>query len=74
MQRCVVMSKPITRQQILDSSKLKDFADNNLKFEENGRKLFKPLENTVGEGEIAHYECFQKACFPGASEGVTVWE
>ena len=30
-----------------DSSKLKDFADNNLKFEENGRKLFKPVENTV---------------------------
>ena len=33
------------------------------------------------KGEIAHYEqfllfpqCFQKACFPGASEGVIVWE
>ena len=23
------------------------------KFEENGRKLFKPVENTVGKGEIA---------------------
>ena len=30
------------------------FADDNLKFEENGRKLLKPLENTVGKGEIAH--------------------
>ena len=66
----------ITRQQILDSSKLKAFADDNLKFEENGTKLFKPVENTVGKGEIAHYEqfllfpqCFQKACFPGASKG-----
>ena len=66
---------------MLDSSKLKDFADDNLKFEENGRKLFKPIENTVGKGEIAHYEqfllfpqCFQKACFPGASKGVIVWE
>ena len=66
---------------ISDWSKLKDFADNNLKFEENGRKLFKPVENTEGIGEIARYEqfllfpqCFQKACFPGASKGVIVWE
>ena len=72
---------PITRRQILDSSKLKDFADDNLKFEENGRKLFKPVENTVGKGDIACYEqflllpqCFQKACFLGASKGVLVWE
>ena len=52
-----------------------------MKFEENGRKLFKPVENTVGKGEIARYEqfllfpqCFQKACFPGASKGVMMWE
>ena len=70
----IIWYQPITRRQILDSSKLKDFADNNLKFEENGRKLFKPVENTVGKGEIARYEqfllfpqCFQKACFPGVS-------
>ena len=44
---------PITRRQILDSSKPKVFADDNLKFEENCRKLFKPVENTVGKGEIA---------------------
>ena len=48
----------MTRRQILDSSKLKDFAENNLKFEENDRKLFKPVENTVGIGEIARYEQF----------------
>ena len=48
----------ITRRQILGFSKLKDFADDNLKFEENGRKLFKLVENTVGIGEIAHYEQF----------------
>ena len=37
--------------------------------------------NTVGKGEIARYEqfllfpqCFQKACFLGASKVVTVWE
>ena len=53
----------------------------NFKFDENGRKLSKQVENTVGKGEIAHYEqfllfpqCFQKACFPGASKGVIVWE
>ena len=63
---------PITRRQILGSSKLKEFADDNLKFEENGRKLFKPVENTVGKGEIARYEqfllfpqCFQKVRFQG---------
>ena len=35
----------------------------------------------MGKGEIAHYEqfllfpqCFPKACFPGASKGVIVWE
>ena len=34
----------------------------------------------MGKGEIAGYEqflfsqCFQKACFPGASKGVIVWE
>ena len=72
---------PITRRRILDSSKLKEFADVNFKFDENGRKLSKRVENTVGKGEIAHYEqfflfpqCFQKACFPGASKGVIVWE
>ena len=50
-------------------------------FDENGRKLSKWVENTVGKGEIARYEqfllfpqCFQKACFPGASKGVIVWE
>ena len=71
---------PITRQQILDSSKLKEFADDNFKFDENGLKLSKQYKN-VGKGEIACNEqfllvpqCFQKSCFPGASKGVIVWE
>ena len=61
--------------------KLKEFADDNFKFDKNGRKLSKRVENTVGKGEIARYKqfllfphCFQKACFPGASIGVIVWE
>ena len=43
--------------------------------------LSKLIENTVGKGEIACYKqfllfplCFPKACFPGASKGVIVWE
>ena len=60
---------------------MKEFADDNFKFNENGRKLSKRVENTVGKGDTARYEqyllfpqCFQKACFPGASKGVIVWE
>ena len=71
----------MTRRQILDSSKLKEFADDNFKFNENGRKLSKWVENTVGKEETARYEqfllfpqCFQKVCFTGASKGVIVWE
>ena len=46
------------KRQILDSSKLREFADNNSKFEENGGKFSKRVEKTVGKGEIAHYEQF----------------
>ena len=55
------------KQQILDPSKLKVFADNNFKLDENERKFSKRVENTVGKGEIARYKqfllfslCFQK--------------
>ena len=48
---------------------MKEFADDNSKFDENGRKLSKRVENTVGKGEIARYEqfllfpqCFLKTC------------
>ena len=71
----------MTRRQILDSSKLKELADDNFKFDENERQLSKQVEHTVGKGELARYEqfllfpqCFQKACFLGASKGVIVWE
>ena len=43
----------------LDSSKLRKFADDSFKFGENGRKFSKWVENTVGKGEIAHYEQFR---------------
>ena len=61
--------------------KLKEFADDNFKFDENSKKLSKWVENTVGKGEIARYEqfllfpqCFKKACPPGVSKGIIVWE
>ena len=60
---------PFPKRQNLDSSKLKEFADDNFKFVESGRKLSKQVENTVGKGEIARYEqfllfprCFQSTC------------
>ena len=42
----------------MDSSKLKEFADDNFKFDENGIKFFKRLENTVVKEEIPRYEQF----------------
>ena len=78
----VLHFNPFPKPQTLDSSKLKEFADDNFEFDKNGRKLSRRVENTVGKGEIARYEqfllfpkCFQKACFPGgASKSVIVWE
>ena len=37
---------------------MKEFADDNFKFDEIGRKLSKRVENTVGKGEIARYKQF----------------
>ena len=48
----------LSKRQILDSSNLKEFADDNFKFDENGGKFSKGIENTMGKGEIAHYEQF----------------
>ena len=63
------MYQPFPKRQILDCAKLKEFADDNFKFNENGRKLSKWIENTAGKGEIAHYkqfllfrQCFQRSC------------
>ena len=73
--------KPLPDEEILDRSKLKESKDDNFEFDENSRKFSKRVENIVDKGEIARYEqfllfpqCFQKACFPGASKGVIVWE
>ena len=59
----------LSQTKILDYSKFKELADDNFKFDENGRKFSKRVENTVGKREIARYEqfllfpqCFQKTC------------
>ena len=46
---------PVPKRQILNSSKLKEVADDNFKFDENGRKFSKQVKKTVGKGEIARY-------------------
>ena len=58
---------PFPKQQILDSSKLKVFADDTFNFDLSGRRFSERKENTVGRGEIARNEqfllfpqCFQK--------------
>ena len=46
---------------------MKEFADDNFKFDENGREFFKSVHNSLGKGAIARYQqfllfqhCFQK--------------
>ena len=77
----IFLSSPFPKRQILDSSKLKEFADDNSKFDENGRKFSKWFENTVGKGEIARYEqfllfpqCFEKSCTADTYKPGLVWE
>ena len=59
----------LSKRLILHSSKLNESADDNFKFDENGRKFSEWVENTGGKGEIARYEqflfflqYFQKTC------------
>ena len=70
----IIIINSLPDDKILDRSKFKLFADDNFKFDKNSRKFSKRVENTVGKGEIAHYEqlllfphCFQKACSPDSN-------
>ena len=66
----MLLIQPIPKQQILDSSKMEEFADGNFEFDENRLKFSKRVKKkTAGKGEIAHCEqfllflqCFQKTC------------
>ena len=73
-----MLINPLPDNKFLDSSKLKEFAYNNFKLDENGSNLSKQVENIVGKGETARYEqfllfpqCFQKARFPGGCQMVS---
>ena len=75
------MTKLFPKRQIKGSSKLKEFADGNFRFDENGRQLSKWTENTAGKGEIARYEqfllfpqCFQKTYTADKCKPGFVWE
>ena len=57
------------KRQFLDSCQVKEFADDNFKFDEYDGKFPKRVENTVGKAEIARHkqfllfpQRFQKTC------------
>ena len=52
------------KRQILDSPKLKEFADNSFKVNENFRKFFKRVENTVGKSYWKRRKCCLPALAP----------
>ena len=61
--------------------RLKEFADDNFQFNENGREFSKLVENTVGKGDIACHkqsllfpQCFQKICTADMKKPGLVWE
>ena len=54
----VPVLNPFPNDKVLDSSKLKEYADDNFQFDESDRMFSKRVENAVGKGEIAHYEQF----------------
>ena len=56
----MLVTRILSKEQILDSSKLKQFTDGNFKFHGNGVKFSEMVENTVGKEEIA--QCFRKTC------------
>ena len=66
---------------MLVSSKLKEFESDNCNFDENGERLSRRVENTMGKGEIACYEqfllfpqCFQETCTEDMQKQGLVWE
>ena len=65
---------------ILDFSKLKGFADNNINVKEKLKFVLERIENIKGKGENAGYQhfllfpqCFQKASFWGSLNVEIVW-
>ena len=67
----ILLFTPFPKRQILDSSKLRKFADDNFKFDENGRKLYKWVkkkEKTLREKEkllVTNNFSFSHSVFKG---------
>ena len=66
---------------MLDPSRMKEFADDNVKFDENGGKFPKRMENTVEKGEIARNkqfllfsQCLPKTCTADKKKQGLFWE
>ena len=53
---------PFPKRQILDNYKLKDFADDNFRFDENGRKFSKRVENTGEKEKLLVKSNFSFSC------------
>ena len=55
-----ILSKPMLYSFVnpFPKDKLKEFANDNFNFDENGRMFSKHVENTVGKGEISCHEQF----------------
>ena len=66
--KMLFLFNPLPDNKILDWSKLKQIENDIFKFDENSRKFSEQVENTVGKGEIAHYEQF--LLFPVFSKGL----
>ena len=58
----VYLFQSFPKRQILASSKLIDFADDNFKFDENDRKFSKRLENTEGKEKCLVTSNFSFSC------------
>ena len=43
------------KRQILDSSKLKQFADDNFKLDESGRRVYRRVEHSVGKAVTSNF-------------------
>ena len=46
---CLIFINPSPKRHILDSSRLKEYADDNFEFDKNGRKLSKQVEKHCGK-------------------------
>ena len=52
MDNFTIWYRPFPKQQIPDSSKLKEFKDDNFELDENGEKFFEWVENTVEKEKL----------------------